>query len=441
MKKTLFLIFIAAVQSLAAQNVGIGTNNPGSKMHIVSGSSGYAGSFFPGAVLEGDGNTYLNILTPNGNESSILFGKQSDAASGGIVYNNAATLNGLQFRTNGNSTKMVLDQNGNVGIGNNNPSVPLSFSGNYGHKISLWSDGGPAYYGLGVQSGLFQVFAKTDLDNIAFGYGSSSNFNERARFINTGADGMELKGRIVLKNGTTDLNNGGGTWLYKADNSALLGFMGTQNNQNIGFYGGPAGWGFTYDAINSRVGIGNHNPNAPLAFPAALGKKITLYPGASGDAGISVQGNLLQVYSDNPNADIAFGYDQSGTMTERMRIKANGSVGIGTNAPNALLEVNGYTKLGSDAPSIKVKKLTGTTGATEGGFVFISHGLNPAKILAVSVMVQLSVPTPAVGPNSQFPGANFMWVLNGTNVEIDNIPGQSAFLLSKPVIILITYEE
>jgi hypothetical protein len=40
--------------------------------------------------------------------------------------------------------------------------------------------------------------------------------------------------------------------------------MGTQNNQNIGFYGGSGGWGFVYDAISSRVGIGITNPASPL---------------------------------------------------------------------------------------------------------------------------------------------------------------------------------
>ena len=44
--------------------------------------------------------------------------------------------------------------------------------------------------------------------------------------------------------------------------------------------------------------IGNNNANAPLAFAAALGKKITLYPGVSGDVGFGVQGNLFQIYSD-----------------------------------------------------------------------------------------------------------------------------------------------
>ena len=37
-----------------------------------------------------------------------------------------------------------------------------------------------------------------------------------------------------------------------------------------------------------NVGIHNSNPNAPLAFPAFLGKKITLYPGATGDVGFAV---------------------------------------------------------------------------------------------------------------------------------------------------------
>jgi hypothetical protein len=166
------------------------------------------------------------------------------------------------------------------------------------------------------------------------------------RVINSGPDVVDLKGRITLRNGTSplDINYAPGIWMYKADNSAALGFMGTQNNQNIGFYGGPGGWGFTYDAINSRVGIGNNNPNAPLAFAPSLGKKITLYPGATGDVGFAVQGNVLQVFADHPNADVAFGYDQSNVFTERMRVKGSGNVGIATSNPTEKLEVNGNIK-------------------------------------------------------------------------------------------------
>jgi microcystin-dependent protein len=131
-----------------------------------------------------------------------------------------------------------------------------------GNKIVLWGDGNTAHYGLGVQSGLLQIHSDLPGTDIIFGTGSSSLFKERMRINTLGGDGLNINGRIILKNGTTplDLNYGSGVWMYKADNSALLGFMGVQNNQNLGFYGGPAGWGFTYDAINSRVGIGNNTP-------------------------------------------------------------------------------------------------------------------------------------------------------------------------------------
>src|SRR2546423_3758182 len=135
-----------------AQNVGIGTITPGAKLHVFNGSSGYSSSYFPGVVIEGNGNTYLNFLTPNGSESSVLFGKTSDAASGGIVYNNSSSPNGLQFRTNGNLTRMVIDQSGNVGIGILSPAYPLNFATSVGDKISLWGTGA-AHYGLGIQSG------------------------------------------------------------------------------------------------------------------------------------------------------------------------------------------------------------------------------------------------------------------------------------------------
>lgn len=224
----------------------------------------------------------------------------------------------------------------NVGIGTTTPGFPLNFANTPGDKISLYGNTGN-HYGFGIQGGLLQIHTDLATSNIAFGHGSSGSFNERMRILNnTGYDGMSLNGRLILKNGSADLVGGGaGVWLYKADNSNLLGFMGTQNNQNIGFFGGPGGWGFTYDAINSRVGIGNNNPNAPLAFPPLLGKKITLYPGATGDAGFGMAGNRLQIYADNPNADVAIGYDAAGIFNERFAVKPNGALAISGNTGTA----------------------------------------------------------------------------------------------------------
>lgn len=85
------------------------------------------------------------------------------------------------------------------------------------------------HYGFGIKSGLLQIHSDVAAANIAFGYGGSSNFTERMRIVNAGTDGMLLNGRLLIKNGSVPLveNQTGGEWLYRADNSNLLGFTGT----------------------------------------------------------------------------------------------------------------------------------------------------------------------------------------------------------------------
>jgi hypothetical protein len=116
-------------------------------------------------------------------------------------------------------------------------------------------------------------------------------------------------------------------------------------------------------------------------------------------------------------------------------------VGIGTSAPTVELEVNGYTKLGSNAPAIKVLKLTGTTSGVQGGQVTIAHGLSVAKILAVNVLVQSS-PNNWVHPSYVAnAGYVFNYVVGATNITVINVATQSANILSSPIKILVTYEQ
>jgi hypothetical protein len=154
----------------------------------------------------------------------------------------------------------------NVGIGTTNPTGPLSFANTLGNKIVLWGDGNSGHYGLGIQSAQLQVYTDGPNSFIVFGHGRSGAFKERVRISNSFDTAMSLMGRMIMRNGTEPVNSayGPGIWLSRADNTGLLGFMGTQNNKNLGFYGGPQGWGFTYDAINSRVGIANNDPAVRL---------------------------------------------------------------------------------------------------------------------------------------------------------------------------------
>lgn len=100
---------------------------------------------------------------------------------------------------------------------------------------------------------------------------------------------------------------------------------------------------------NGRMGIGNVMPSNPLSFPATLEKKISLYPGLTGDVGFAVWGNELRQYIDNVNGRITFGFDNFTTgFTERMRINAgDGNVGIGVTDPAFTLDLAGSLRIRS----------------------------------------------------------------------------------------------
>lgn len=104
----------------------------------------------------------------------------------------------------------------------------------------------------------------------------------------------------------------------------------------------------------------------------------------------------------------------------------------------------GYTRLGSsasDAPLIKMKKITGTTASTEGASVNIPHELGATKILAVDIQVNYSGTAYVGNSHLRFAGYQFDYIHDNTNIRVYNVSGNSANILSKPVTILITYEE
>ena len=96
---------------------------------------------------------------------------------------------------------------------------------------------------------------------------------------------------------------------------------------------------------NGNTGIGRTVPDFPLSFSDSLGTKISLYGSSAYNYGLGIQAFKLQIYTPDPNGDILFGFGSSSSLTETMRIKGNGNVGIGTNAPSSKLEVCGNTRI------------------------------------------------------------------------------------------------
>jgi len=129
--------------------VGVGTTAPSNTLHVKTGTSGaeFGSLLFPLAV-ESFQSAYINVLTPDASERGIFFGDPSNIFDGGIVYNGGGSSNGLEFRVNGNSTQMVIDSSGRVGLGGAFPSHPLevgtdSSTGNGAHVTAggTWTNG------------------------------------------------------------------------------------------------------------------------------------------------------------------------------------------------------------------------------------------------------------------------------------------------------------
>ncbi len=196
-------------------NVGIGEAGPDTKLHVSGGS---AGTITPAVgtqiTIENSANTYLSILSPNSNERGIFFGEPSTSLAGAIIYNNSTTTDGLQFRTNGNNTRMVIAGNGRVGIGTEAPSAPFEVVGAVPGNVGGFASGmfhvrgdGTAEFSNSVITGHSSFSTNTQL----WYFGSVSSSNNNIAFINrqnaelhlhtnnTKHWTMEAAGNIVLE--------------------------------------------------------------------------------------------------------------------------------------------------------------------------------------------------------------------------------------------------
>ena len=168
-------------------------------------------------------------------------------------------------------------------------------------------------------------------------------------------------------------------------------------------------------------------------------------------AGYSTSIGAFNNSEDNPNPTTSSPTDRlfqvgngfsSSNRSNALTILRNAHTGINTVNPTAMLHVNGFTKLGDEAPAIQIKKLTGTMAVGSGGSTSILHSIgNADKILTVDIMVESAVGqwTPYGYDNSN--GYRFNYYMDDTHIYLLNKFNEDSIIRGRPFRILIIYEE
>jgi len=104
--------------------------------------------------------------------------------------------------------------------------------------------------------------------------------------------------------------------------------------------------------------------------------------------------------------------------------------------------VNGYTKLGNDAPAIKFKEISGNTPSTVSTMGSYTHGLTKSKILGVQVVVENSGGTLILPHNGHpYESGDYYYAQVTDTVLAIHTAANSTSILNKPFRAIITYKE
>ncbi len=219
-------------------------------------------------------------------------------------------------------------------------------------SVGLWSVSGSSVFRSSGSVGVGTSSPTAPLNVVA---GSSTNPDNNGLFVVNPTNSANQMAIV----GVRTAGSSAGNPFFSMDVNGVTGWsMGIDNADSQKFKISNS-WSSLTSAtkltvtMGGNVGIGQTAPGHPLSFADSFGNKISLNGQSTSHYGIGMQSNLLQFYSDSAGSDVAFGYGSSANFTERMRVKGNGNVGIGTNSPGEKLTINnGWLRFDSNATGI-----------------------------------------------------------------------------------------
>jgi hypothetical protein len=275
-------------------NVGVGMTSPRTKLDVF-GSVNALTTF--GFTL---GTTLLN---PNGDGGMYHV---PGVPSGYLwVYSN---IGGMRLGTQHATNAVMIDTNGNVGIGTTTPSSKLEVAGSNGDLLRL-SPG----------TGLVSDFAYINFNN------------NRAKF------GYDPSGGVIVSDGgsfhSISLQNDNLTRLYISTGTGNVGIGTTSPSYDLEIN----------DVSDGGLNLGLYRPDNSLNFGSV---EDFLLKNSSGAKTLyaRISGSISSNTAGSENGFISFQVRTNGTLDnlysqEKMRITSTGNVGIGTTAPTEKLDV------------------------------------------------------------------------------------------------------
>ena len=156
--------------------VGIGTTMSGSgtrKLHIYKGSCGAHGQADGELVVESNNAPTLQLLCPSTKTPAILFGDESNSAAGRIAYNHPD--NSMLFKTNGNTERVRIEDDGKVGIGTSVSDGNLHVFNSSAGAVSAAGDSNELILESAANVGMSLLTANNSYCRIKFGDPDANN--------------------------------------------------------------------------------------------------------------------------------------------------------------------------------------------------------------------------------------------------------------------------